>query len=120
MPNNTEKGNLGEKIACDYLANLGYKIKHTNWRHQHLEIDLITEYQNMLIIVEVKWRATDAFGEPKDFVGKSKQKKLIKAADFFIKENNVDMETRFDIISILQNNGQFHLEHFQNAFQPTP
>jgi putative endonuclease len=120
MPNNTEKGNLGEQMACDFLANLGYKIMHTNWRHQHLEVDLIAEYKNMLIIVEVKLRASDAFGEPKDFVGKAKQKKLIKAADFYIKENNVDLEIRFDIISILQSNGQFHLEHIENAFQPTP
>jgi putative endonuclease len=120
MPNNTEKGNLGEKIACDYLSNLGYKIKHSNWRHQHLEIDIIAEYQNMLIIVEVKLRATDAFGEPKDFVGKGKQKKLIKAADFYIKEYNIDTETRFDIISILENNGQFHIEHIENAFHPVP
>lgn len=119
MPNNTEKGSLGEKIASDYLINKSYKIIERNWRHLHLEIDLIAQFNNTLVIVEVKLRANDAFGEPKDFVGKTKQKKLIKAADYYIKLNQIDQETRFDVISIIENNGAFDIEHIEGAFYPT-
>jgi putative endonuclease len=52
-------------------------------------------------------------------VTKSKQKKLIKAADFYIKENNINWETRFDIVSIIQNPSELKVEHLVGAFYPT-
>ena len=119
MSNNIEKGTLGEEIAMAHLLKKGYKILKKNWRHQHLEIDIIASINSTLVIIEVKLRANDFFGNPEEFVTKSKQKKLIKAADFYIKENNVTWETRFDIISIIENQNELKLEHFEGAFYPT-
>ena len=119
MPNNTEKGTIGEKIAVDLLIKKGYSILETNWRHQHLEIDIIACINNALIIIEVKLRSNNFFGNPEDFVNKAKQKKLIKAADFYIKENNINYETRFDVIAIIQNANELTIEHFTDAFYPT-
>lgn len=119
MPNNTEKGIEGEEIAVALLLKKGYEILEKNWRHQHLEIDIICCIDSTLVIVEVKLRANDFFGNPEDFVTKSKQKKLIKAADFYIKENNINWETRFDIISIIQNPNELTVEHIEGAFYPT-
>lgn len=119
MPNNTEKGIQGEEIAINYLLNKGYQILEKNWRHQHLELDLICLFHQTLVIVEVKLRTNDYFGKPEDFVTKSKQKKLIKAADFYIKENNTFWETRFDVISIIQGQHQHTIDHIEAAFYPT-
>ena len=119
MPNNTQKGIEGEEIAVAHLLKNGYEILEKNWRHQHLEIDIIASINNTLVIVEVKLRANDYYGKPEDFVTKSKQKKVIKAADFYIKENNIFWETRFDVISIIQNLNELTVEHIESAFYPT-
>lgn len=119
MPNNTQKGNEGEEIARAHLLKLGYSILEKNWRHKHLEIDIIASINNTLVIVEVKLRANAFFGNPEEFVTLSKQKKLIKAADFYIKENNINWETRFDIVAIIQNIHELKVEHFEGAFYPT-
>ena len=119
MPNNTQKGTQGEEIAVAHLLKHGYHILARNWRHKHLEIDIIASINNTLVIVEVKLRANDFFGNPEEFVTKSKQKKLIKAADFYIKENNIFWETRFDIIAIIENPNELKVEHFEGAFYPT-
>jgi len=119
MPNNTQKGIEGEEIAVAHLLKRGYEILEKNWRHKHLEIDIIASINKTLVIVEVKLRANDSYGKPEEFVTKSKQKKVIKAADFYIKENNIFWETRFDVISIIQNTNELTLEHIENAFYPT-
>lgn len=118
MPNNTQKGTAGEEIAVAHLLRQGYEIVAKNWRHKHLEIDIIACINSTLVIVEVKLRASNAFGAPEEFVTKAKQKKLIKAADFYIKENNSVFETRFDVISIIQNPNELHVEHITEAFYP--
>jgi putative endonuclease len=118
MPNNTEKGTQGEEIAVAYLIKNGHQILAKNWRHKHLEVDIISCINNTLVIVEVKLRANAFFGNPEEFVTKSKQKKLIKAADFYIKEYNISWETRFDIVSIIQNPPDLNVEHFEGAFYP--
>ena len=72
MPNNTQKGILGEEITTEHLLKMGYEILEKNWRHQHLELDIIASINNTLVIVEVKLRANDFFGNPEEFVTKSK------------------------------------------------
>ena len=79
MPNNTQKGNLGEKIAINYLIKQGYFILDQNWRFKHLELDIIALFNNTIVVIEVKWRSNIDFGTPETFVTKLKQKKsLIK------------------------------------------
>ena len=113
------RGRKGEELALHELAKKGYRVLERNWRCRMGEIDLICMDNGTLVIVEVKLRANDFFGNPEEFVTKSKQKKLIKAADFYIKENNIFWETRFDIIAIIENPNELKVEHFEGAFYPT-
>jgi putative endonuclease len=82
-------------------------------------LTLLPSINTTLVIVEVKLRANAYYGNPEDFVTKSKQKKLIKAADFYIKENNIFWETRFDIVSIIKILDELKVEHLEGAFYPT-
>ena len=45
-----------------------------------------------------------------------KIKLLVKAMDAFIIENDITLETRFDIIAILKNKSKEELTHYENAF----
>ena len=114
-----ELGKNGEAIASEFLREKGYKILETNWRKGPLEIDIIAQKDKTLVIAEVKTRSTNYFGEPEEFVTRAKQKNLIKAANTYILYHNLDVEARFDIISILIRGEQYKVHHIEDAFYPT-
>jgi len=116
MAQHNELGKIGEKLAADYLLSKGYEIVCKNYFYQKAEIDIIAKHNNMMICVEVKTRNSDFFGDPQEFVSPSKIKLLVKAMDAFIIENDITLETRFDIIAILKNRSKEELTHYENAF----
>lgn len=118
MAEHNDFGKLAEELATDFLVKSGYKILLKNYRYLKAEIDIIAEFENQIIIVEVKARTTDAFIEPHEAVNKRKIKLIVSAADFFIQENKIDKNVRFDIISVLPNEfGKLEIKHFINAFE---
>ena len=64
MADHNEFGKLAEELAEQFLVQKNYKILAKNFRYQKAEIDIIAEFQNQIIIVEVKARNTDAFMLP--------------------------------------------------------
>ena len=114
MPQTLQTGKKGEEEATGFLRGLGYKILHVNWRHKHLEIDIIAQDGEFLVITEVKTRKNADFGEPETFVTKKKQQKIIRAAHQYIIQHAVESEVRFDIVSI--NNSTKQIEHIKRAF----
>jgi len=111
-------GDKGEEVAKCYLEGLGYKILDTNWRQQKFEIDIIAIEEKEIVFVEVKTRSTTYFGPPEEAVTSKKQQHLINGADFYIQENEIDLECRFDVVSVILNEGNENVEHFENAFSP--
>ncbi|MFC7357771.1 YraN family protein [Jejudonia soesokkakensis] len=116
MASHNELGNLGEELAVQYLLRKSYKILERNWTFQKAEIDIIAQKENQLVIVEVKTRNSDFFGDPQNFVTPGKIKLLVKAANEYIISNHIDLEARFDIIAVLKNQKVEKVEHFENAF----
>ena len=112
-------GHQCEFMACRYLEKQGYLIQETNWRCGHKEIDIIAKDGEILVIVEVKARKSEDFTNAEDAVDEKKMRNLIKAAHSYILIKNLDCETRFDIITvILDNNGEYKLNHIKDAFLP--
>ena len=118
MAEHNDTGVKGEQLATAYLKNKGYSILETNWRFKNLEADIIATIDNTLVIAEVKTRQSNFFGEPETFVTKQKQKNLIKAANEYVVRNDLDMDVRFDIISVVMNNSGT-INHIEGAFYPT-
>lgn len=116
MAHHNELGKLGEQLATDYLLNKGYEILARNFIYQKAEVDIIAKHDNMIICVEVKTRNSDFFGDPQTFVTPGKIKNLVKAMDAFVVENDISLETRFDIIAVLKNKKMEQLTHYENAF----
>lgn len=118
MAEHNVKGIKGEEMALTFLKNKGYVILETNWRHKSLEADIIAHINGIMVIAEVKTRTSDFFGEPETFVTKQKQKNLRNAANAYIEHKQLDMEIRFDIISIIlgKKEEQFKINHIENAF----
>lgn len=117
--NSHNLGVEGEKMAKKHLLEKGFVILQENWRFKKYEVDIIAKNNDLLIIVEVKTRSSTVFGEPEVFVTKQKQRFLIAAANEYVVSNNIDMECRFDIISVLQLNNTFSVKHLEAAFYPS-
>jgi putative endonuclease len=118
MAKHNELGKQGEEIAAQYLIEKGYEIVERNWRNSHKEIDIIAKDGVELVIVEVKTRQSDDFGEPDIAVTRQKQSRLIYAANAYLFRHNLDIDTRFDIISIVMKDGNPIIDHIEDAFLP--
>ena len=101
MAEHNELGKLGEKLAKDFLAAKGYQILEQNWVCGHKEIDIIAMDGKELVIVEVKTRSSTDWGDPEDFVTDRKIKRIVNSADAYIRYNCLDLDVRFDIISVI-------------------
>lgn len=117
MAIHNDLGKKGEELALNYLQQKGYSILETNYRHKKEEVDIIAKDKDSLVVVEVKPRSTNIHGSPKDAVGPKKQTLLIQAANAYLEENGLDMEIRFDIISITLS-PEYQIEHIKDAFYP--
>jgi putative endonuclease len=112
-------GQMGEQTAFEYLIKKGYKVKARNWRYKNAEIDIIATHNNQLIIVEVKTRSAAIYEEPRDSISDQKIRFLTHAAEAYIIENEIDMETRFDVVAIKWfGKGKYELQHIEEAFTP--
>ncbi len=118
MAEHNDLGNQGEEVSLTYLIDKGYTILETNWKFGKEEIDIIALNSEYLIILEVKTRSSNAFGEPYNFVTKNKQRLLVKAAQAYAERWRIGQEVRFDILSLIINKNAVEIEHIENAFYP--
>ncbi|HDZ07342.1 hypothetical protein LCGC14_0118350 [marine sediment metagenome] len=116
MGKHNEFGKEGEQIAVDFLKKNGYTINYKNYRYLQAEIDVIARKGDILAIVEVRSRSSDFIENIAETVTAKKIKLLVMAADHYITDNDLDVEVRFDIITILKNKSRFELEHLESAF----
>jgi putative endonuclease len=119
LPTKKEIGELGEKLARQHLIHLGYKILAKNWHYGHLELDIIARENDQIVVVEVKSRSGIRYEHPSEAVTSGKMKRIVEAADAYLQEHEIDLETRFDVITVIFFEKGHELEHFKDAFYPT-
>ena len=100
MTNHKLTGNKGEDIATDFLLQKGYNIVVRNWRHKHLEVDIIASLNNRLHFIEVKTRTNTKFGLPEDSITQTKMNHLKKAAEEYLYQHPEWIKIQFDVIAI--------------------
>ena len=118
MSKHNELGIKGEILALDFLEKKGYSILEINWRFEKTEVDIIARDKNTLVIIEVKTRTGSMFGFPEQAVGPQKQKNLAIATEEFLERNNLDMDVRFDVISVTIKPDKPEIYHIEDAFFP--
>ncbi len=115
-------GIIGEEEASRMLKNKRLRVLEHNWRMGHLEVDLIAESKTEIVFVEVKARTT-LFGEmlPEEYVDENKKRRMIAAANAYIKHNKIDKSPRFDVIGIVVDAKTEEIQyrnHLENVFAP--
>ncbi len=113
LPAHLQIGQLGEQKAKKYLVDLGYCILKENYRYKKSEIDLIAQHTDTIIFIEVKTRK-EHYLAPERAVDIKKQKAIVRAARYYIAQHQLDLQVRFDVVSICLN--PFEIVHFKDAF----
>ena len=104
--------NDGEKAAAKYLKKQGYKIILQNYKAKMGEIDIIAMDGDILVFAEVKQRAYDDFGAPREYVTKEKMRKIRNTAQLYLMKNKFSGNVRFDVVEVLGD----EINHIKNAF----
>lgn len=118
MARHNELGKAGEEAAADYLTGKGYTIRHRNWRCGKKELDIVAQYGQELIVIEVKTRQETRFGNPEDAVTDKKIRRIVASTDAYLKKFALDLPVRFDIITLVGKEAPFTIEHIEDAFLP--
>lgn len=111
-------GYKGEEIALSFLLEKGLKLRERNWRHHHLEVDLIMEDERYVHIVEVRTRTAPYLVSPAESVKKGKQRRLFRAASAYALKYNIRKEIVFDIVSIVYVAQGYEIEYLEGALLP--
>ncbi len=117
-------GRRGEDLAHRYLRKRGFTIVARNYRLAagDAEADIIAREAgddgDVLVIVEVKSRASAEFGAPDRAIGEMKQSALLRVARAYSKKVEIPMDrVRFDVVTVILSEPP-RIEHFRGAFPP--
>src|SRR5918997_4537729 len=78
-------GRLGEQLAADHFARLGYTVLARNHHTRYGELDLVLSDGRALVFCEVKTRRLGS-GEPFDNLHEAKQAQVRKMAAHWLSE----------------------------------
>ena len=104
--NSRELGRKGEYLARLFLEKKGLEFIRANYTRPCGEIDLILRENDEIVFMEVKTRSLNTakkMGRAADKIDKIKQKKILKTASCFLREEpdlTKDLTPRFDAIEV--------------------
>lgn len=95
-------GIYGESSATKYLQKKGYSILTKNEKNKFGEIDIVAQKKHKIVFIEVKTRSSLRSGKPYESVTYAKQKRLLRAAQYYILKNNLSAyKLSIGVISII-------------------
>lgn len=120
LPRNQALGEWGEEQVCRFLRQNGYRILRRNYRARHGgEVDIVARHKpsSTLCFIEVKTRASDAFGRPARAVDEAKQRLIVRGALSWLRLlDHPEVIFRFDIVEVIEG-PPVQINHLENAFQ---
>ncbi len=96
------RGRAGEELAAVYLTGKGYTLLGMNQRTPAGEVDLVCRRAGLMVIVEVKTRASEEFGSAIEAIGPRKARRMRAAALWWLAERGLlPCQTRFDAVVVM-------------------
>ncbi len=127
----SEIGSLGEKLAQRYLEKRGHTVLAKNYYYEKGkrsgEIDIITEFQEVIHFIEVKTRAIASADQKSQAlyfpieaqVTPSKIQKMLKTAThYLLSTRKTGREYHFDLITVLYTSEEkkAEIQYLQDIF----
>ena len=112
-------GTRMEEIAAAWLEKQGNRILEHSYRGAGAEIDLIYEEGQTLVFAEVKYRSSVRYGRPAEVVDDRKRRRIVQAASLYAqRQGRLSDAIRFDVIEMVQIEGQLYIRQLKAAFIP--
>ena len=101
QPHNRGRGKIGEDDAVSWLERQGYRVVERNVVNHGGEIDVVAYEEGTVCFVEIKARASDAYGLAIEAVDLRKQRRISRAAALYLAMKGPrDAPCRFDVLGL--------------------
>jgi putative endonuclease len=114
-----QTGASGEQEAAGFYEARGARILSRNFRCRLGEIDLVVEEAGTVVFVEVKSASKPSPIAPELRVGRDKQRRLTRLAEFYLSYKKLaGKPVRFDVVAVTADpaGGASKIVHFPAAF----
>ena len=110
------KGRDAEEAAAAFLVRNGLEVLDRNFRCPVGEIDIIVREARTIVFVEVRGRRDGRFGGPEESITPLKGRRVLRAAQWYLKKNGLDgRPARIDVIAIRWNGEEPEINWIVNA-----
>ena len=115
-----QAGQRAEQLAAEFLRAAGCEILQCNYRRRLGELDIVARADDVLVIAEVRTRASNAYGGAAASVGRRKQRRITRAASQLLQQRAdlAALPVRFDVLVVSDPFGPAPaIEWIQHAFE---
>jgi putative endonuclease len=97
-----QSGRRAEELAATFLRDAGCEIVQCNYRRRLGELDIIARHGGVLVVAEVRTRASAAYGGAAASVDRRKQRRIARAASQLLQQRRdlACLPVRFDVIVV--------------------
>jgi putative endonuclease len=114
-----QSGRRAEQLAADFLRAAGCEILGRNYRLRLGELDIIARHAGVLVVAEVRTRASEAFGGAAASVTRAKQRRIVRVTAALLQQRAelARLPVRFDVLIVSRPEGPAPaVEWIQHAF----
>ena len=109
-------GKWGKRLAARALMRKGYSILGVNFSVlPYGEIDIVAMDGDTVVFAEVNLGSEICLGVSENHIDDSKVNKLLKSMKIYLSENQMESDSRFDLLSVRYGNGPPAVEHYINC-----
>lgn len=94
------RGAPAEHLAAAFLERQGLKILERNYHCRFGEIDLVASTGAALVFVEVRARASEAYGGAAGSITAAKRRRIVAAARHYLARHRSSRACRFDVVLV--------------------
>jgi putative endonuclease len=112
-------GQRAENIAAAFLRDQGLEILERNYLRRLGELDIVARDRDVLVVAEVRTRASNRYGGAVASVDLRKQQRLIRAASQLLQQRRdlSRLRVRFDVVAVSDVERQMpRVEWIRHAF----
>ncbi|MFP4261764.1 MAG: YraN family protein [Halomonas sp.] len=110
------RGEAIERHVEAWLVARGLTVVAANQHAKGGELDLVMRDGETLVFVEVRHRADTRHGHPLETVTPTKQRRLVRAARFYLQRNGLSCPCRFDVVAVVGLPPELDIQWLANAF----
>ena len=117
-----QSGRRAEDLAAEFLRARGCEILERNYRRRLGELDLIAREGGVLVIAEVRTRASGEWGGAAASVDRRKQQRITRAALQLLQQRPelARLPVRFDVLVVSDlSAAEPRIEWIRHAFEAT-